>query len=165
MHQYPRLFNLTFSKNITVAKVFVEGFGCIRFRRLLWGETLSMWVQLQQRCSIVQLTNHQDKLLWNLGSKMVFTLHSFYSALKMQETPPHTNSCGRLNCLLNWKFFFGWSWKTTFLPKSIWREGGWHSPQNCQFCGMLESIDNLFFRCPLARFFWTVAACAFNFKP
>jgi hypothetical protein len=41
--RFARLYNLTFSINFMVAKVFKEGWGCIRFRRVLWGETAQLW--------------------------------------------------------------------------------------------------------------------------
>jgi hypothetical protein len=41
--RFARLYNLTFNINFMVAKVFEEGWGCIRFRRVLWGETAQLW--------------------------------------------------------------------------------------------------------------------------
>lgn len=49
----PRLYYLTFSQNITVNKVFTQGFDCIKFRRFLIEETKSMWLTLLNLCSQV----------------------------------------------------------------------------------------------------------------
>jgi hypothetical protein len=43
---FPRLYLLTFYVNITVSKVFSEGWGVIRFQRILFGETAKMWQDL-----------------------------------------------------------------------------------------------------------------------
>jgi hypothetical protein len=40
---FPRLYNLTCTHEITVAKVFAQEFNCIHFRRCLYGESLEMW--------------------------------------------------------------------------------------------------------------------------
>ena len=36
--KFSRLYNLQFSSGITLAKVFTDGWNCIRFRRTLVGE-------------------------------------------------------------------------------------------------------------------------------
>jgi hypothetical protein len=38
--RFPRMYNLAFKKCLTVYTVKQEGWGVIRFRRLLYGETL-----------------------------------------------------------------------------------------------------------------------------
>jgi hypothetical protein len=46
--QFPRLYNLAFRKPLTVYTVKQEGWGVIRFRRLLYGETLAQWDELKR---------------------------------------------------------------------------------------------------------------------
>ena len=38
----------------------------------------------------------------------------------------------------------------------------WQGNLDCIFCGLLESIDHLFFHCPVARFVWRIFQIAFN---
>jgi hypothetical protein len=37
-------------------------------------------------------------------------------------------------------------------------------PKNCLFCGKNESINHLFFKCPVARYVWGIASCATGFS-
>jgi hypothetical protein len=50
MKRYPRLFNLTLSHNVcVVASVIEEGWGKIRLRRRLWGQTVEISCTLRVR--------------------------------------------------------------------------------------------------------------------
>jgi hypothetical protein len=44
---FRRLYNLNFSKSISVSENLPTGWNRISFRRTLWGETLQLWVQFQ----------------------------------------------------------------------------------------------------------------------
>jgi hypothetical protein len=57
---------LTFSVNIAVAKVFNEGWGAIRFRRNLFGETTQMWYRLKDLCAQVKSNNVNGNCRWLL---------------------------------------------------------------------------------------------------
>jgi hypothetical protein len=41
---------------------------------------------------------------------------------------------------------------------------GGDCPAKCLFCGKNESINHLFFECPLARYLWNVVSCATGFN-
>ena len=47
------------------------------------------------------------------------------------------------------------------LYKRGWRKGD----KLCQFCDKEESIQHLFFECPVARLIWNVKLCALNITP
>ncbi|PNT69431.1 hypothetical protein BRADI_3g55256v3, partial [Brachypodium distachyon] len=85
--KFPRLYNLTFSSEISVHTVFPEGWSSIRFRRTLVGETLTQWEELKQGCNLVSLNSGRDKLYWKLGSKGRFSVSSLYRQLKLSQTP------------------------------------------------------------------------------
>jgi hypothetical protein len=36
--------------------------------------------------------------------------------------------------------------------------------KNCLFCGQEDSINHLFFFCPLARYIWNIVSCASGLK-
>jgi hypothetical protein len=46
--QFPRLYLLTFQKDITVKTAKNEGWGVFQFRRLLYGETLQHWQEVRR---------------------------------------------------------------------------------------------------------------------
>jgi hypothetical protein len=80
--KFPRLYFLTV--NFTVARVFNEGWGCIRFRRVLFGETAKLWQELKNLCQNVTLSNVEDRSKWLLTKNGVFTVKSLYNLLKTQ---------------------------------------------------------------------------------
>lgn len=83
--KYARLYNHTFSKHISIAKAFEKGFSNIRFRRLLCGQSLVMWKKLLEDCSRVVLSEDCDRLVWLLSPSGVFSVKSFYNALRVQS--------------------------------------------------------------------------------
>lgn len=76
---------LTFSVNFTVAKVFEEGWGCIRFRRVLFGETAKLWAELKTCCANVMLSKDRDSCRWLLTKNGFFSVKSLYNFLKVQQ--------------------------------------------------------------------------------
>lgn len=72
-----RLYNLTFTHEITVAKVFAQEFNCIRFRRCLYGESLEMWNKLLDIYRRTNLTEEPDRVSWTL----IFSVKSLYTYL------------------------------------------------------------------------------------
>jgi hypothetical protein len=47
------------------------------------------------------------------------------------------------------------------LTKVNLKKRGWDGSTQCMFCAMDETIEHLFFTCPLSRYVWTVFQCAF----
>jgi hypothetical protein len=64
--KYPRLYYLSPSQNILVSTIFTKGMACLKFRRFLREETLSMWNKFIEDCSQVRLTDKPDKVRWLL---------------------------------------------------------------------------------------------------
>jgi hypothetical protein len=65
--------HLTFS-TLTVAKVSEEGWGCIRCRRVLRGETTNMRQNIKDLCARVEVTEVKDKCSWLLEKMGSFQL-------------------------------------------------------------------------------------------
>jgi hypothetical protein len=61
--QFPRLYNLAFKKCLTVYTVKQEGWGLVRFRRMLYGKTLAQWEELKRLVDGIHL-NDQEKDNW-----------------------------------------------------------------------------------------------------
>jgi hypothetical protein len=66
--------------------VFTKGWGCVRFRRVLWGETARLWRELQDLCSKVSLIDGTDRCIWLLEKNGKFIVKFIYTALKMKQT-------------------------------------------------------------------------------
>jgi hypothetical protein len=48
------------------------------------------------------------------------------------------------------------------LTKDNLKKRNWKDSQDCCFCGCDETIDHLFFHCPIARYVWRVIQVALN---
>ena len=60
-----QIYNLTFSVDILVAKVFSEGWGSIRLRRNLMGEKALAWQELKYMCGNIVRSKNRDRCNWN----------------------------------------------------------------------------------------------------
>jgi hypothetical protein len=66
--QFPGLYNLAFKKNLTVYTVKHEGWGVIRFRRLLYDETFAQWEEMKRIVDDIQLDDQKnDVVRWTIG--------------------------------------------------------------------------------------------------
>ena len=88
---YPRLYNLSFGHNITVAEAIRKGWHDFKPRRTLHGETLDNWSNLKARCQQIEMSDGQDRVEWTLSVK------SIYRKLIARN---HKNVCGKLRFLL-----------------------------------------------------------------
>ena len=153
---FPRLYNLTFCQHVTVAKVFNQDFDCIRFRRCLYGETLTMWNELLDMCSQVTLSEEPDRVKWLLTKSGSFSVKSLYHYLIARVVAFPFKLLWRLRIPLKVKAFIWLVIKGRILTKDNLSRRGWKGPNFCEFCGVSESIDHLFFSCSCARFLWNV---------
>ena len=78
MHDYPRLYNLCFDHNITVAEAIEKGWSGFRFRRTLHGETLELWESLIKRCETIEMGQGRDKVEWPLTANNFVSTKSLY---------------------------------------------------------------------------------------
>jgi hypothetical protein len=52
--------------------------GVIRFKRLMYGETLAQWEEMKILVDEVQLNNQQDRIRWGIGSSVDFKVKDLY---------------------------------------------------------------------------------------
>jgi hypothetical protein len=52
----------------------------------------------------------------------------------------------------------------SILTKDVLLKRGGKCTKNCLFCGKEESINHLFFACPLARYNWNIVSCVIGLK-
>ena len=86
--QFPRLYNVTFSRFITVADLKREGWGYIRFRRTLFGETAAQLTQMQALVDVVQLNDELDRVKWKIVSSGNFQVKSLFLSLRARGVFP-----------------------------------------------------------------------------
>jgi hypothetical protein len=147
-----------------VAKVFEQGIDGLRFRRALVGEKLVLWEKLKNLCRNVKLRNDEDdKLVWTLSPSGIFSVKSFYTAMQSCGSVPY-KFMWRVKLPLRVKTFLWLLLKKSILTRDVLLRRWGKCTTNCLFCGQNESIDHLFFACPLARYIWNVVSCATGFN-
>jgi hypothetical protein len=62
------------------------------------------------------------------------------------------------------KVFFWLVVRNKILTKDNLKKRSWIGSLNCCFCGVDESIDHLFFQCPIAKYMWRVIQVALNLR-
>jgi hypothetical protein len=82
--KFPILFDLTIDKDITVNKVLSSNFDALSFRRRMTSNLQGFYDDLVALCSDYNLSNQDDKLIWNLGNKG-FTVNSLYKKNSMDQ--------------------------------------------------------------------------------
>ena len=78
----------------------------------------------------------------------LFTVNSFYKALKMQHVGFHHKFLWKIK-LLQIKVFLWLILKSSILTKDNLIRRGWKGDKCCQFSGADETIDHLFIKCPV----------------
>ena len=78
---YPRLYNISFDHNISVAEAVNRGWQGFSFRRTLTRYTTELWNSPKQRCEKVRMHGGQDQPLWMLTKSRQFSVKSLYSKL------------------------------------------------------------------------------------
>jgi hypothetical protein len=86
--EFPRLFHITFQKEITLFKVKDGGSGSIRFRRTLYGETHQQWEELRRLVDDFQLSEDPDRVKWKIGSSGKFRVKDLYLHLRAEGSFP-----------------------------------------------------------------------------
>jgi hypothetical protein len=82
--QFPRLYLLTFQKNITVKAAKNKGWGFFQFRRLLYGETLQQWQEVKRLVDDFQLVEEPDSVKWKIGCSEKFRVKDLYLQLRAE---------------------------------------------------------------------------------
>jgi hypothetical protein len=77
--QYPSLFNIVRTKEVTIADVFSQVPLIIRFHRALTWHKWNSWVSLVRTLMRVHLNDEPDSFKWHLTTKCVFTDKPMYT--------------------------------------------------------------------------------------
>ncbi|KAG8071941.1 hypothetical protein GUJ93_ZPchr0006g45670 [Zizania palustris] len=164
--QFPDLFNISLTKNISVARVFASNWSILKFRRDLVGDKFRSWHNMRKMCEPMILNDRPDRVLWSLNGNGVFTVKSFYNALKVHNLPKKRDVIWTLKIPLKVRVFLWLARKNKILTRDNLIKRAWKGGNTrCTFCGFDESVNHLFFECVVARFVWRVVKVCFNLGP
>jgi hypothetical protein len=79
---FSRLYSDSLNQDITASKTFSTGVKNLRFRRAMVGQRKEQLLRMCGVCGDVNLSKDPDKLSCKLSDTGVFTVRSFYRALK-----------------------------------------------------------------------------------
>lgn len=91
-------------------------------------------------------------------------MKSFYLALKNCQVKFPKQTLWKLKLPMKIKVFLWLLLHRSILTKYNLPKRDWHGEKKCKFCAMDESIDHLFFSCPMARYVQRAELCSFNLK-
>jgi hypothetical protein len=158
---FPILFDLTSDKDITVYKVMSSNFEALSFRRRMTGNLQELFDELVALCSKFNLSSQEDKPIWRLGNKG-FTVNYLYKKNSLDQIKVPYRFLWKSKLPQKIKVFLWLVIRNKILTKDNLRKRNWKGSDECCFCGGMESIDHLFFKCSVAKFVWRVVQIALN---
>jgi hypothetical protein len=161
--QFHVLFDLAYDKDVSVNEVFTSNFESLTFRRKIVGNLKLLYDELINYCNQVCLSDQEDKIVWTLGNKG-FSVNSLYrKKMENQSLIPY-KFLWKSKLPHKIKVFFWLVVRNKILTKDNLRKRCWIGSLNCCFCGVDETIDHLFFKCPIAQYMWRVIQVALNLR-
>jgi hypothetical protein len=113
----------------------------------------------------VNLIEEKDSFIWSLTSSGSFTLKSMYLDLLDDQTKYLCKYIWKIKVPLKIKIFMWFLHRKVILTKDNLAKRNWEGSKTCVFCDKDESIQHLFFECPLAKTVWRIIFLAFSISP
>jgi hypothetical protein len=157
--KYAKLYDIAYDKDITVKKAFSSDFRDVNFRRRIYGALEVEYNNLITQCNNTIISEEEDKSVWLLGSKG-YSVNSFYKEIKCSQIPLAPSFLWKTRLPHKIKVFMWLVMHKKILTKDNLFKKNWKGNLECIFCGFSESIDHLFFQCPVARFTWRIVYSA-----
>jgi len=153
------LFDLCSNKDVTVYD-FLRRDGQLTFIRWLPPFLFDQWLNLVNSAFSYHFENNSDIVKWNWNSKGIFTTKSVYDHLSNGH--PRRNFKHIWKSKLPYKIkIFTWLLENkVILTKDNLVRRKWTRDPTCSFCSQNESVDHLFFLCPIVKVNWGfIAMC------
>jgi hypothetical protein len=128
----------------------------VDFRRSLSLDEAEQWVNLVDLIHQVQLNDMPDKVKWNFEKSGAYTTQSMYRFLLHRGVVNmRMEKVWKSKMPLKIKIFM---WLTNHKRIQAGKVLGgmkWKGETKCVVCGVIESVDHILFKCPLANMTWT----------
>jgi hypothetical protein len=156
---YPILYDLTLNKNCSVAEVKEKGW-VVQFRIRLQGLLRDQWYEMAAKLNRVSLCAKPDTVSWKWTVNRDFLVKSVYEHLTKDDSGSSYKRIWKAKIPAKIKTFMWLIEQGAILTKDNMLRRNWHEDPSCYFCKLPESMDHLFFECPVAKVIWgTVAIC------
>jgi hypothetical protein len=162
MKKYPALYNIVRKKNVSVAQVLSTTPLNVSFRRVLVGDNWEKWISLVGNVLMVNLNDHKDSFIWTASK--CFSVKSMYNDIVLKQGAPVNCWSWKAKIPLKIKIFLWFLKNEVVLTKDNLVKRQWKGCTKCCFCMEHETIQHLFFACPMARLMWGIVCFTFGVK-
>jgi hypothetical protein len=161
---YEDLFKMAREPNCFVSDCWRDDSWGMNFKRSLTVQEYNSWLGLLDELNDITLTdNKADKVMWALDKKLAYTTKSLYRFLTDRGvTSRVAGYIWRSKIPLKIKVFLWQMFNNKLQTAQCLVRKGWKGSTNCCLCGCLETVDHIFFKCPMAVFVWSFIKDAFN---
>ena len=149
------LFDLCVNKNISVFN-FLTINGQVQFSRWLPSLLFEQWIEVVNNIYNHAFEDRADVPIWKWSKNSVFSTKSVYDSLTKEDTGRHFNHIWKAKVPYKIKIFMWLVENNVILTKDNLIRRHWVGDPICKFCTTHESIDHLFFQCPVAKTTWRV---------
>jgi hypothetical protein len=163
--QYPSLYSIANRKQVSVADTLANRPLHVTFRRILTPNKWAQWLELVERLMHIRLNDDTDTFVWSLTTSGNFTVKSMYLDLLDGDTKYLKKYIWKIKAPLKIKIFMWFLHHKVILTKDNLAKRKWQGCKKCAFCDKDESIQHLFFECPLAKIIWRIIFMTFSLAP
>jgi hypothetical protein len=160
MSMYPNLYRIVRRKNMLVAQVLSTTPLNVSFRRALVGENWWDWLDLVGKVMTVTHTEHKDCFLWTVNK--TFSVKKLYNDVILSTGARANCWAWKAKIPLKIKVFLWFLKNGVVLTKDNLVKRRWKGCIKCCFCAQQETVQHLFFDCPMAKLVWGCVAFAFG---
>ena len=158
---YPVLFDLCLDKHISVHQ-FLARQGQLEFNRWLNPLLFEQWLSVIDTIYHHNFSATTDTHAWKWNKGRMFTTKSVYEYLTKDEAVLHFKHIWKAKIPYKIKFFMWLVENNAILTKDNLLHRHWNGDPTCYFCTKNESIDHLFFTCPVAKITWGIIGLCFG---
>ena len=146
----PTLFDLCCDKNISVYH-FLTKQGQLNFKRWLTPILFYQWLGVVNEIYMHNFQNNEDIPLWRWNKNNRFSTKSVYDILTRENSRNRFKNVWKAKIPYKIKNFMWLVENNAILTKDNLTKRHWVGSPTCYFCLENETIDHLFFQCPVAK--------------
>jgi hypothetical protein len=162
MEKDPTLYNIVRKKNVSVTQVIITTLLNISFTRALVGDHWDKWLSLVGSIILVHLNDHRDSFIWTANKKIL--VKNMYIDLVLKSVTPVDCWTWKSKIPLKIKILLWYLKNGVVLTKDNLVKRQWKGCIKCCFCTEQETIQHIFFDCPMARLMWEIVCFTFGVK-
>jgi hypothetical protein len=134
----------------------------IRFKQNMHGVLRAQWYGLVERLNKVILSAEDDKVCWKWTPSKIFSVKSIYECLTRRDEGHAFKRVWKAKLLGKIKTFMWLVEQKAILTKDNMIKRQWQGDPSCYLYSAPETMDHLFFGCPIAKVIWGGLAICFQ---